>query len=480
MTDRSLVIVAAGCCVLLALVHTASGSSPLCSITPSGGQTCKIYTVEDCQNLIDIPLVRKVHCPAAFNGVQDIVKVISLKTHAPHYDGFMEYYIDDITLARSNNTCKQRADMAHDGGNMSLTPGNAVCHALTTFTSPGAKASWLQGVLRPLPSLLEKLLAARPTSIMTFSRLSPGWNSLINQMGISIEFRFVIESMVDAVKKVVSSILIRGKHDETTLYHVALNADGGGGWGGGIIFSNGQKAIDFGGGGGGGVAITAQGEKDVRGDGGVEATVLEHTSSGKYYPTVGLSGRSNGMDIIPLYTYKVNSTQPGHRQNLTTACYDKDILGEYLISIQDVYKNLKETYASGNMFALQGGGGQGAGLQFNLPDGNVNAFTTGSGFMFEYMFYDPHLDRKMAFLADPYEDLYKELGRIYQEASDYATMVCKNSTDPMCECQARYEYVLTEAKKYADPLPSWITTNTCQGGSNTDENSCKSWIKVVS
>lgn len=456
------------------LLGVAHASSPLCSMTTAGGQACKIYKVKDCENLVDVPLVRNVQCPAAFNAVQEILRIVSLKTHATHYDGYMEFYIDDITLARSNNTCKQKFHLKSNNDTTSFAPDDAVCHALTTLTSPGAKATWTQGVLRPLPTLIGKLLAARPKPILTFSHFSPTWNSLVNQMGISTEVRFAVESMIDAMKKVFASLLARVMHENPSQHHVSLSAGGGGGWGGGIMLSNGQKAIDFGGGGGGGVVLDGQGQKNIRVDGGAGTLILEHTSSKKsqYFPTLGLSGMSNGMDILPMYTYK--------EQNHTTSCYDKDILGEYLISIQDVYHQLKETYASGGMFVLQGGGGQGAGLQFNLPEGNVQAFTTGSGFMFDYLYYDADLVRKVTLLADPLDNLYKNLGRIYQEASDYAATVCKNSSIPMCECQARYEYVLMESKNYADPLPSWITTNTCQAGSDTDRNSCKSWIKMVS
>lgn len=454
-------------------------SSPLCSTTSSGGQACKVYKVEDCQNLVDIPLLREVHCPAAFNGVQDILKVVSLKSHAPHYEGLMEFYVDDITLARSNNTCKENSHDVLDGRNMSTTPGDAVCHLLTTVTSPGAKATWWLGALRPLPSIIEKLLAARPTSIMTFGWMSPSWNILINQMGISIEFRYIVDSMVDAMKRIFLSIFTSTSNKSKFVNHVALTADGGGGWGGGIFLPNAEKVVDFGGGGGGGVTITSQGEKDVRADGGAESTVQEHKSykDEHYFPTLGLSGRSNGMDIRPTYSYKRDSIQNGYKNNVTTACYDKDILGEYLISIQDVYQELKEMYSSGGTFTIQGGGGQGAGFQVALPDGNGGTFSTGSGFMFDYTFYNPNDVRKVRLLADPYDNLYKELGRIYQEATDYAAMVCANNADPMCECQARYEYVIKEAKQYADPLPSWITTNTCQTGSSTDADSCH-WIKA--
>ena len=475
MEHRSIAIALAGCWVL-AFVQMAFASSPLCSITQSGGQACKIYKIEDCQNLVDIPLVRNVQCPAAFNGVQDILKVVSLKAHAPHFDGHMEFYIDDITLARSNNTCKQKSQTSPSNENMPLSATDAVCHALTTLTSPGAKASWLQGALRPLPTLLSRFLAARPTSMLTFSQLSPTWNSLINQMGIATEMRYVVESTVDLVKSVLSTLVSPSKHDDVSHNQFDVNADGGGGWGGGIFLSNGQKAVDFGGGGGGGISQDSQGGGKFRADGGAECVVMEHESSAKsqYFPTLGVSGRSNGMDVLPTYKYIRDSTQAGYKSNITTTCYDKDILGEYLMSIQDIYQELKETYASGGVFVVQGGGGQGAGLQFNLPGGVVNAFSTSSGFMFDYSFYNPDQVRSARLLADPYENLYKELGRIYQEASQYAASVCENSTDPMCQCQARYEYVLQESKQYADPLPIWITTNTCQ--SDSTSNSCKNWL----
>jgi hypothetical protein len=288
--------------------------------------------------------------------------------------------------------------------------------------------------------------------------------------------------MVDRAKGLLSSLVLRSKHHNAFDNDIGVNADGGGGWGGGIFLTNGQKAVDFGGGGGGGISQDSQGGKKLRADGGVECLVMEHESSRKaqYYPTLGVLGRSNGMDILPTYKYTRDSTQAGYQRNITTTCYNKDILAEYVMSIQDIYQELKETYASGGVFVVQGGGGQGAGLQFNLPSGIVNGFSTSTGFMFDYTFYNPDQARIVRLLADPFANLYKELGRIYQDASMYSASVCENSTDPMCQCQARYEYVLREAIKYADPLPTWITTNTCQSGSNTDENSCNNWLKKVS
>ena len=187
---------------------------------------------------------------------------------------------------------------------------------------------------------------------------------------------------------------------------------------------------------------------------------------------------SNTMNLLPIYSYSRDSTESGKIKNVTTNCYDSNILGEYVISMQDIYQQLKETYASGGYFGLQGGGGQGASILFNLPGEDVNTFSTGSGFMYQYMFYDPDLVRKILLVPDPYADLYKELGRIYEEASVYASSVCKNNPDPMCECHARYEYILQEAMKYADPLPNWITMNTCNTSSGTD--ACNKWLTAVS
>lgn len=467
-------------CWVLAVVQLTVATSPLCSVTPSGSQACKIYKVEDCQNLADIPLVRNVQCPAAFNGVRDILKVVSLKAHAPYFDGYMEFYIDDVTLARPNNTCNKNSHMPSIDQNVSLSAGDAVCHALTTFTSPGAKATWMQGALRPLPSLMGKLLAARPKSILTFSRFSPSWNSWISQLGIATEFRYVIESSIEPIKKLLSSFMARSKQNDQLLKHAALVAGGGGGWGGGILLSNGQMAVKFGGGGGGDISINSQGENTFKAGGGVGALVPEHVSpkNAQHFPTLEISGMSNTMNVLPVYSYSKESNKSGNIKNVSTTCYDKNILGEYVISIQDIYQQLKDTYASGGVFSLQGGGGQGASLRFNLPGGDVSTFSTGSGFMYDYMFYDSDLVRKLTLLSDPFDDLYIELGRIYEEASVYAASVCKNSPDPMCECQARYEYVLEEAIKYANPLPSWITMNNCETSSGTD--ACNDWLKVVS
>jgi hypothetical protein len=478
MWSRSRTIVAS--CLLSLLLRLAVASSPLCSITTSGSQTCKIYKVEDCQNLVDIPLVRNVQCPAAFNGVRDILKVVSLKAHAPYYDGYMEFYIDDVTLARSNNTCNEKSHISSTSENVTLSASDAVCHALTTLTSPGAKATWLEGALRPLPLIFEKFLAARPGAILKFSRYSPMWNSLINQLGIAPEFRYVIESLMEPIKKIFSSFLAHSKHNDASLKHIALTSGGGGGWGGGIMLSNGQKAVDFGAGGGGDIIIDAQGQETFRAGGGAGSQALEHISkkNDEYIPTLGVSGMSNTMNLLPIYSYSRDSTESGKIKNVTTNCYDSNILGEYVISMQDIYQQLKETYASGGYFGLQGGGGQGASILFNLPGEDVNTFSTGSGFMYQYMFYDPDLVRKILLVPDPYADLYKELGRIYEEASVYASSVCKNNPDPMCECHARYEYILQEAMKYADPLPNWITMNTCNTSSGTD--ACNKWLTAVS
>jgi len=437
---------------------------------------CRVYTLDECKDLPNIPLLRDVHCPAAWNGVQDILDTVAKKSHAPHFDGYMEFYVDDVTLVRANNTCKKGSyvPVGDNDGVESLTPGDAVCHFLTTVTSPGAKASWWFGALRPFPALIKKLLGARPTTVMAFGRFSPGWNSLINKYGFSIEIRYMVDSLVDFVKSIFSKIL---KKSEKLEKHIALEAGGGGGWGGAILYMNGQVAIDFGGGGGGGVIITASGEKNVSVDGGSGVAVLGHTSSKGHYPTLDLSASSTAPDKIPIYTY---SLKPKQGKNVTTACYDKDILRAYLDSIHDVYEELKETYASGGRFVLQGGGGQGAGVTFRLPDASVSTFATGSGYMFTYTFNDPEKARPTtALLSDPYDDLYQELGRIYQEAGDYAAKKCASSTDPNCECQARYEYVIAEASKFADPLPSWIVQNTCdEGDSGNDLDSCR-WIKVV-
>ena len=452
-------------------------SSSLCSESASGNQVCRVYTLEDCTGLPNVPLLRDVHCPAAWNGVHDILRTVAKKAHAPHYDGYMEFYVDDATLLRVNNTCKKGLYVppGNDGGE-SLSPGDAVCHFLTTVTSPGAKSSWWFGALRPFPLLINKLLEAKPMPVMTFGRFSPGWNSLVNKYGFSIEARYMVESVVDFVKSIFSKVLRKEAKLEK---HVALSAGGGGGWGGGISYMNGQKAMDFGGGGGGGVTITASGEKNISVDGGSGVAVQGHKSfkGSGYYPTVDLSASSTAPDAIPIYTY---SLMPAQGKNTTTACYDKEILRTYLESIHDVYKELKDTYASGGYFSVQGGGGQGAGLTFNIPDADVSTFATGSGFMFTYMFNDPDQEiSTVSLLSDPYDELYKELGRIYQEAGDYAAKKCASSTDPNCECHARYEYVVAEAKKIVDPLPSWILLNTCDnGGSSSDLDSCK-WINVV-
>ena len=155
----------------LVFASSVLASSSLCSETASGTQVCRVYTLEDCAGLPNVPLLRDVHCPSAFNGVQDILRTVAKKSHAPHFDGYMEFYVDDVTLLRANNTCKKGSYVppGNDGAE-SLSPGDAVCHFLTTVTSPGAKASWWFGALRPFPLLINKLLRARPTPVMTFGR----------------------------------------------------------------------------------------------------------------------------------------------------------------------------------------------------------------------------------------------------------------------------------------------------------------------